>query len=143
MADRGIDAAEGVLAANREFYRAFGGRDLAAMESLWASVAPVACIHPGWNALRGRDLVLASWRSILGTSDVPLVVSENASVHVLGEAAFVICEEHVGHAMFVATNVFIHEHLGWKMVHHQASPVAPETLAMSEPTVRESGPVFN
>jgi ketosteroid isomerase-like protein len=143
MADTAIDAAEGVLAANREFYRAFGERDLGAMESLWASIAPVACIHPGWNALRGRDLVLASWRSILGNSDVPLVVSENASVHVLGETAFVICEERVGHAMFVATNVFIHEHLSWKMVHHQASPVAPETLALSEPTHHESGPVYH
>ena len=143
MADRTIDAAEGVLAANREFYRAFAERDLAAMESLWASVAPVACIHPGWNALRGRDLVLASWRSILGDGDVPRVVSENASVHVLGETAFVICEEHVGHAMLVATNVFLHEHSRWKMVHHQASPVSPDTLALSDPNPHVRGPIFN
>jgi ketosteroid isomerase-like protein len=144
MTDRlSTNAAEGVLAANLDFYRAFEQRDLAAMESLWAAVAPVACIHPGWNALRGRDLVLASWRSILGNRDVPLVVCENASVHVFGETAFVICEEHVGHSMLIATNVFVHEHTRWKMVHHQSSPVSPDAYEFTRAPRRESGPVFN
>ena len=132
-----------MLAANEAFYRAFEERDVAAMESLWADVAPVACIHPGWNALRGRDLVLASWRSILGSRDVPLVVCENASVHIFGETAFVICEEHVGHAMLIATTVFVHEHTRWKMVHHQSSPVSPDVFEITRPQRRESGPAFN
>ena len=44
---------EAVLAANEAFYRAFAARDFAAMDALWAAEAPVACIHPGWDALVG------------------------------------------------------------------------------------------
>ncbi|MBO0736369.1 MAG: nuclear transport factor 2 family protein, partial [Alphaproteobacteria bacterium] len=43
---------DAVLAANLEFYRAFAARDLAAMDVLWAQRAPVACLHPGWTALK-------------------------------------------------------------------------------------------
>lgn len=142
MSERLNEAAEGVLAANEAFYSAFGGRDLEAMEELWATTAPVACIHPGRHALRGRDLVIASWRSILGSGDTPPVVSSNASVHVLGETAFVICEEHLGHAILIATNVFIRERNRWKLVHHQSAPVA--TDAFESPLLwDEDGPTLN
>ena len=54
-----------VLAANAAFYRAFAERDVAAMDALWARSVPVACIHPGWQVLNGREAVMASWRGIL------------------------------------------------------------------------------
>ena len=47
--------------ANEAFYVAFSTRDLEAMDALWARQAPVTCIHPGWNALTGRDAVMESW----------------------------------------------------------------------------------
>ena len=128
MTDRSGAAAREVLLANQAFYRAFSGRDVAGMEALWATSAAVACIHPGWTALRGRELVLASWRSILGSEVSPNVTCDNASAHVFGEAAFVICEELVGGARLIATNVFVKEGGAWKMAHHQAAPVAPDTL---------------
>jgi len=46
---------DAALAANLEFYRAFATRDVAAMDALWARRAPVACLHPGWAALKDRD----------------------------------------------------------------------------------------
>ena len=46
---------DAVLAANLEFYRAFAARDLAAMDALWARRTPVACLHPGWTAIKDRD----------------------------------------------------------------------------------------
>ncbi len=60
-------ARDAVLFANEAFYRAFADRDIAAMEEIWASEAPVACIHPGWSPVIGRERVLASWRAILAT----------------------------------------------------------------------------
>ena len=36
-----------VLAANEAFYRAFDDGDREAMRRLWASRAPVVCVHPG------------------------------------------------------------------------------------------------
>ena len=60
-----------VLATNEAFYAAFAGRDVDAMEGLWALHAPVACIHPGWHALTGRGAVMASWRGILNGPGSP------------------------------------------------------------------------
>jgi ketosteroid isomerase-like protein len=128
MTDRLRGVARDVLAANQAFYQAFAARDMAGMDSLWAKGVPVACIHPGWNVLRGRELVIASWRSILGSDSSPDVMCGNASAHVLGESAFVICEEQVADDVLIATNVFVRERGGWKLAHHQAAPIATDTL---------------
>lgn len=130
MIDRDRGATRDVLVANETFYRAFATRDMEAMEALWATDVLVACIHPGWNALRGRALVLASWRSILGSDGSPDVMCGNASVHLLGETAFVICEEQVADDMLIATNIFVREHGGWKLAHHQAAPMASDSLQL-------------
>ena len=66
-----------VLAANRAFFTAFSKRDPAAMASLWCQRAPVACVHPGWQALHGRDDVLASWEAILSHPESPKVDCSN------------------------------------------------------------------
>ena len=116
-------AEEEVLAANRAFYDAFARRDLPAMEALWARAAPCACVHPGWDALRGRDPVLASWKAILSSPAAPAVHCTRASVHVLGEHAFVLCLEEIDGARLVATNLFAREAGGWKLVHHHAGPL--------------------
>jgi len=118
-----IDMGRQVLAANDAFYRAFAARDFDRMEDLWAAVAPVSCIHPGWNAVRGREPVLASWRSILSNPDSPAVVAANVTAHMLGGAAYVICEERVNGAVLIATNVFVVEAGEWKLTHHQAGHV--------------------
>jgi ketosteroid isomerase-like protein len=123
-----------VLTANRRFYEAFTRRDIAAVEELWATEAPVACIHPGWDALRGREEVLESWRAILSGGASPAVQCISATAHVLGDAAFVVCGEIIGKTTLVATNVFAREAGAWKMVHHQAGPVSarrPESTSKS------------
>lgn len=119
-----------LLAANEAFYRAFVGGHIADMEGLWSGTASVACIHPGWNALRGREAVLASWRSIMGGGQIPRVVCANPSAHVVGEAGFVLCEERVGAAVLIATNIFALEQGVWKMVHHHAAPVAQDAFVV-------------
>jgi ketosteroid isomerase-like protein len=113
-----------VLDACSAFYRAFASRDLAALEALWARGEPVTCIHPGWDALRGREEVLASWRRILG-GDPPAIRHTAASAHVSGEVAWVICHERIpGSAPLVATNVLVREAGAWRLCHHQAGPLA-------------------
>ena len=114
-----------VLDANSAFYAAFAARDAAALEDLWARQAPVACIHPGWNALRGREAVLASWRSILG-GDAPRVRCAAATAHVMGQGqvAFVVCQERLPSATsLLATNVFVREGGRWRICHHHAGPL--------------------
>ncbi|HTT69821.1 MAG TPA: nuclear transport factor 2 family protein [Anaeromyxobacteraceae bacterium] len=113
-----------VLDANSAFYRAFAAHDLPAMEAVWAAETPVACIHPGWDALHGRQVVMESFRAILNGSSSPEIRCSHAFVQALGEIALVICREHVEGGELVATNVFVREGGAWKLVHHQASPLA-------------------
>ncbi|MCH7930375.1 MAG: nuclear transport factor 2 family protein [Proteobacteria bacterium] len=116
---------EPVLFANEAFYYAFAGGDAAAMDEVWARDVPVACIHPGWNVLTGRDAVMESWRSILGSDSRPAIRSQDARAVVYGDVAFVTCYENVGQGYLAATNVFVREGGAWKMVHHHAGPTAP------------------
>jgi len=138
---------ERVLAANAAFYRAFATRDVGAMDAVWATHAPVACIHPGWRALRGRDAVLASWRDILSGPGAPPISCAAAAAHVLGDAAFVVCIEHIPTVELIATNVFVREAGEWKMVHHHASSIAragaePEPEPEPEDEEPDSGSGF-
>ncbi len=112
-----------ILDANSAFYAAFTARDLPALEALWARHAPVACVHPGWNALRGRKEVMASWRAIL-SGDAPAVRCTAATAHVAGDAGFVVCQERIpGGPTLVATNVFVREGGAWRICHHHAGPL--------------------
>lgn len=132
---------EAVLAANREFYRAFAERDFAAMDALWARETPVACIHPGWDVLLGREPVMESWGAILGGPGAPQIRCEAPQAFVLGEGAFVVCREVLGEqGRLIATNVFAREESGWRMVHHQAGPAA-QRQPTSDTSERPPGPL--
>lgn len=112
-----------LLAANAAYYRAFAGRDLAAMETLWAQEG-VSCVHPGWQALIGRARVMASYRDILGNSSQPAVVARDEKALIDGEDGRVFCIEEVGGALLLATNWFRLIDGQWRLLHHQASPLA-------------------
>ena len=114
---------DAVLAANRAFYTAFRERDTTAMEHLWALEHAASCIHPGWAPLLGRPTIMASWRAIFGSADPPRVEMTDPHALVVGNAAFVVCVEHVTDATIAATNVFVQEHGQWRMVHHHGSPM--------------------
>lgn len=124
---------EAVLAANREFYRAFAARDDTAMGEVWSRRNPVACIHPGWEPLFDRDQILRSWRQIMANPRQPDIECRDEIPHVIGEAAFVICQETVDGNVLVATNVFRIEDGDWKLVHHQSGPLAPTPSDEEEP----------
>jgi hypothetical protein len=123
-----------VLFANDAFYRAFGDRDFAAMDALWAREVEVACIHPGWGALAGRRAVVESWQSLLANARSPTPQCRAPRAFVHGEAAFVICFEDLAGNYLLATNVFVRERGAWRMVHHQSGPTA------DRPPERASGP---
>jgi ketosteroid isomerase-like protein len=123
-----------VLAANQAFYDAFARADADAMARLWAREHLVACIHPGWIALHGREAVVGSWRAILGSVEPPRVSASDASAIIIGDAAFVTCVEHIGQAELAATNVFALEQGEWRLVHHHAGPMNAERPARKHPT---------
>jgi ketosteroid isomerase-like protein len=112
-----------VRAANLEFYRAFNASDYRAMETLWARVAPVLCIHPGWPPLLGREAVMRSWRDLLTSPEPTLIMCHDDQAFLYGDFATVICEEELANGSLVATNLFVKESGAWRMVHHHAGPI--------------------
>ncbi|MBU0726788.1 MAG: nuclear transport factor 2 family protein [Alphaproteobacteria bacterium] len=111
-----------LLFANEAFYAAFANRDVAAMQSLWAQRAALACIHPGWGLLEGRESVLQSWRSILSGNNAPVITPRGAKAFLYGESGFVTCFEAFPEGYLIATNIFVKEDGEWRLVHHQAGP---------------------
>lgn len=116
---------ERVLAANRRFYQAFNSGDAARLEALLAGREDVACVHPGWPALRSRREVVESWRAILCSRNAPQVSCGAEQVLLNGETAVVLCEESIGGVTLVATNVFVRDQGEWRLLHHQATPINP------------------
>ena len=119
MSDR-----DALLFANEAFYRAFAGRDLKAMTELWSNEAPVACVHPGWPPIYGRDEVLKSWAAIIENENQPEVRWHDAHPFITGSGGFVICYEEVQGQYLLATNVFVRDGSAWRMVHHQSGPTS-------------------
>lgn len=116
---------DAVLALNQAFYRAFASLDFAAMDALWARHLPVACLHPGWTLLMGRETVMDSWRALLAGPQPPSIHPRNEQVVMLGDTALVLCEEVMPGTVCAASNLFAREEGGWRLVHHQAGPLAP------------------
>lgn len=114
-----------ILALNQALYRAFASRDVALMERLWADHLPVSCIHPGWPPLFGRAEVMLSWRDLLRGPADPAIRAREEKVTVYGDVALVTCEEVLNaRTVLVASNLFAREHGAWRLVHHQATPLA-------------------
>ena len=115
---------DAILAANAAYYRAFSTGDFAAMSRIWADDG-VSCVHPGWSALVGRTAVLESYRNILMSPGRVSIVHRDDTAIVTGDEGRVVCIEVVeGSALLAATNVFRRVGGAWRMVHHQASPIA-------------------
>lgn len=114
-----------VLFANEAFYAAFANGDFAAMDEVWARDVPVSCIHPGWNAIAGRDAVMKSWRGILGSANTSAIRCRHPNAWLFGEFAYVLCHEELASTFLIATNIFVSQRGIWRMVHHQAAAAPP------------------
>jgi len=115
---------DAILAANAAYYRAFSAGDVAAMSRIWAD-DDVSCVHPGWTPLVGRPAVIESYRSILTSPTRVRIAHRNDAAIVTGGEGRVLCIEIVENtALLAATNVYRRVDGAWRMVHHQASPIA-------------------
>ena len=114
---------DAILAVNTAYYRAFRTGDDALMGRVW-HVEAVTCIHPGWPPSVGRGAVLESYRQIMSNPNQEPVKADEEHVVVMGEWARVLCRESVAGAGLAATNLFVRTADGWRLVHHQASPLA-------------------
>jgi ketosteroid isomerase-like protein len=126
---------DAVLAANLEFYRAFTARDLPAMDALWARRAPVACLHPGWTALKDRDAIMKSWTGILSNPSAPRIACFDEEVFLYGgDVALVLCEEELDGGTLGASNLFVRENDKWLIAHHHAGQIVRREAERRRPS---------
>ena len=133
---------QAVAAANEAFYRAFERLDVEAMDACWAKGVPVSCVHPGWDALVGREAVMTSWRDIFDATEQMTFRIESPRVLMLGDTAWVLCRETLVsvvrgqsvRASLIATNAFIKHDGVWRIVHHHASPLVEERAERADET---------
>jgi ketosteroid isomerase-like protein len=136
------DVKSAVLRANERFYQAFTRGDFTTMRDVWAEHAELTCLHPGSSLLHGQREVLGAWQQIL-TAPAPVALRcHDPQVQVHGDVAIVTCYEgNAGQAPHLAaTNIFLLENERWRMVHHQAGPLAQ---ARPAPPTTRSGSSMN
>ncbi|MBM3564146.1 MAG: nuclear transport factor 2 family protein [Alphaproteobacteria bacterium] len=126
-----------LIDANAAYYRAFAARDLGAMNDIWAEEG-VSCVHPGWPALVGRTPVLASYRDIFRNPQQEAVTARDPQTIIDGAGGRVFCIEEVGGGFLLATNWFRWSGERWRLVHHQASPLAMAPSASSRREGKQS-----
>lgn len=119
---------DALLAANAAYYHAFAMHDLAAMEKLWAEEG-CSCVHPGWPVLVGRVAVLASYRDIFRNPSQEAVTAREEKTLIEGDDGRVFCVEEVRGGLLMATNWFRRAEGLWRLIHHQASPLAMNAQA--------------
>ncbi len=110
--------------ANEAFYRAFAALDADLMADVWARETEVRCLHPGAHPLRGRDRILASWREIFANSEPGSISFQVQDLALVNGMGLVCCFEAVNGHFGIATNLFVREGTLWRMILHQAGPIA-------------------
>src|ERR1700721_1037513 len=121
-----------ILAVNEAYYRAFSPGFFPAMSRIWAEDG-VSCVHPGWPPLIGRNDVIESYRNILANQNRVRIAHQDDAAIVTGDEGRVLCIEIVEGAALAATNFYRRIGGAWRMVHHQASPIAMMEEGGDEP----------
>jgi ketosteroid isomerase-like protein len=137
MSMRSAAAASGFAnpeAVEDAFYRAFRDGDIETMRAVWSAAGDVVCVHPAHSALSGYAEVMASWESILATTedfDIRFVCRQRLAAD--GLVVHVGVEEITagdGNRVTVpATNAYRRTRGGWQLCLHHASPVQVQAEA--------------
>jgi ketosteroid isomerase-like protein len=130
---------DSILAANTAYYNAFAKADIVGMSAIWAD-DDVSCIHPGWPVLIGRENVMRSYAEIFSNPVQEPVEHQKHRTIVSVDDGRVFCVEIVGGMPLAATNWFKRINGAWRLIHHQASPIA---VVIEENDIRPSSSRLN
>jgi uncharacterized protein (TIGR02246 family) len=131
-------------AAEDAFYDAMQRGDLAAMMSLWADDEDVVCVHPSGARLVGLQAIRASFEEIFAQGGVDVRPADPrvhlgalVAVHNLVEKVVVSGRQGTEVVECVATNVYVKDAAGWRIVVHHSAPAgeSPSTEIGGDSTV--------
>lgn len=115
-------------AVEEAFYEAMQRGDLEAMMALWADDEDVVCVHPSSDRLVGLAAVRESWAAIFESgsvdirrSDVHAHTGAVLAIHNVVEQTLVTSRTGVQIVECIATNVYVKQASGWRMMQHHAS----------------------
>jgi ketosteroid isomerase-like protein len=129
--------------AEAAFYEALETGDLEAMMEVWAEDEEIVCVHPGGPRISGYEQVRASWAAILGSgqrlkvelTDQVYMQGMMLSVHSLHENIGLVSDAGRQRPV-VATNVYVRQGGGWRLIAHHASPgPSPQRAAEAPKTL--------
>ena len=136
-----------VLAASADeieagFYEALQSGDIDLLMACWADDDEVVCVHPGGPRLVGLSAIRASFEALFANGTIQArperiqrVQLLGASLHSVVERIDVLTPQGPALAWVIATNVYHHTALGWRMVLHHASPgTAEEAQGLQAPS---------
>ena len=117
-----------VLAANGAYYDAFARGDLQDLMACWSSSPDIVCIAPLGAPAFGAEAVRRVYRMTFETLQGHEIDFEVLGVSFEDPVATITCREDLcqngtesTRTEILATNVFVLEEAGWRMVHHHAS----------------------
>lgn len=108
------------------------------MSDVWEHSDRVSCTHPGWSTLRGWGAVSGSFLVLFRSPAALQFILTDVVAEVAGDVAWVTLDENLlgdqGGGTVAALNLFTRVDGGgrWRMVVHQASPVALAATDLSE-----------
>ena len=128
---------EEVLAANSAFFQALESLDIAKMDAIWWHEDWVQTLHPGWELIVGWDEVRESWANIFRSTLRMRVAISHPLVHVVGDAAWVVCRQELTYtseegfttAIVDVVNIFVRRENKWRMALHHAAPLPTEPIS--------------
>jgi ketosteroid isomerase-like protein len=115
------------------FYEALQTGDMDMLMACWADDDEVVCVHPGGPRLVGLSAIRVSFEALFANGTIQAqperihrVQSLGASMHSVVERIHILTPQGPALAWVIATNIYHHTALGWRMVMHHASPGTAE-----------------
>ncbi len=117
------------IEAEAAFYQALREGSFERMMSVWADSDEIACIHPGGPRIAGLAAVRETWRQMLGNGrrlqvelgEATIIGNATLTIHNLSEQISSDDGQRRSPPI-VATNVYLRDARGWRMILHHASP---------------------
>jgi ketosteroid isomerase-like protein len=113
----------------QQFYQALRRADIEALMALWSDDDDIICVHPGGARVIGPAAVRSSFEVIFANGAIDVqpqrvrrLQSHSCAVHSVLERVQVSAAQGGESGWVVATNVYVHSPLGWRIVAHHASP---------------------
>ena len=119
--------------AEDAFYDALEEGDLDKMMGAWAESEDIVCIQPLREQVQGRRDVRQSWQEVFALgANIEIEIHHKQWIETPEMAIHIVHEQLVfnGDRMrlpppLIATNIYLKEEPGWRLVLHHASPPPP------------------